>query len=93
MDAYQKWLTKLPEERQADIAARLAQPGTPPKFYVLKCSDGIHSVGRTPERFELTDALCAQIARFNGYMTSGEVHYALLHGQSIYTNFSRYVLE
>lgn len=44
------------------------------------------------ERFELTDELCQAIARESG-MNAGEVHAALIRGASVYTNFTRWVLE
>jgi hypothetical protein len=40
-----------------------------------------------------TNDSCEKIAEFNGGLSSGEVHYALTQGQSIYTNFSRFYLE
>lgn len=45
------------------------------------------------EVHDLTDDLLTEISKFNGALSPGEVHAALMQGKTIYTSFSRYSLE
>lgn len=87
------WLNQ-PAPQDFDYREIDPTPQAPYVFHVIKTHDGEYRTFKgQPERIPLTDELCATISKFNGYCSPGEVHTALMRGQAIYTNFSRYVLE
>lgn len=89
----QYWLNQ-PAPQDFDYKEVNPVPRAPYVFHVIKITDGPYSLFRSSrDRMPLTDELCAEIAKFNGYMTPGEVHASLMRGQRVYTNFNSYVLE
>jgi hypothetical protein len=63
-------------------------PKEPYQLFVIESMDN-GCVTRLP----LDEELIERIAKFNTFMTAGQVHHDLLRGKTIYTSFRAYTLE